>query len=541
MTFGNTIQAKHMRRFFTLFIPLIFLFGLPVSAAPVNILPLGDSITDGAGYNEPHSSYRDELYNLLTDAGYDFNFVGTRSSSYGSITLKHEGVSSIRADQILNGGLGQAPLNNKLTQYGIDIVLLHAGTNDILQGYWAGDNTAYTASTTLADIENIIAALKLKSANSIILVAKVIPNHEYNLANGDLSIPLNSLLSNDWAQSLSTNSFKVIIVDHHSDMQSGTQTNDYATDFIHPNQSGETKMANKWFDALKELDLLANQLRSDPDLTITAPSSVNFGNDITLATSSKSNAEISYTSTSPTICSANQQTITAVTSGACTIFVEQAANNDYLAVSQSVAITILEKKDQTISLAAAKQKITITKKIVLKATSTSGLTTFTYSSSTPNLCNVTANTVTALAAGKCKLTASQAGNNEYKAATSPVKIISIEKKLQTVDLITPNEAKTGKDFAVSAKASSSLAVKISSVTPNICKITKNKVKPLKKGICIINASQAGNTTFKAVNNKKTITITEPKKAGSITVFPLFLLGLFGFISRKLSRTTELTK
>jgi len=522
-----------MHRSITFFITLFLLQTTTLWAAPVKILPLGDSITDGAGYNNPHSSYRDELYDLLTNAGYSFEYVGTRSSSYNSLTLQHEGMPGIRADQIIHGGLGQAPLTTKLNQYPIDIVLLHAGTNDIIQGNASSINDNSHA-TTKSEIEDIITTLQAKNAQVTILVAKVIPIYQ----NPDWSLGLNMLLTNSWANAVSTNTSKVIIVDQHT----GMTANNYADGSqgvigVHPNQSGETKMAQKWFDALKNIDLLANQLRSDPELTITAPSSANLGNDITLATTSKSDAEISFASTSPAICSANQQTITPITSGSCTILIEQTANNNYLAVSQTVTITILEKKNQTVSLAAAKQKITITKKISLKATSTSGLTAFTYSSSTPNLCNVIDNTVTALAAGKCKLTASQAGNNEYKAATSPVKIISIEKKLQTVNLVVPSEAKTGKDFVVSAKASSSLSVKISSATPKICTLSKNKVKPLKKGVCIINASQAGNTTFKAVNKKKTITITEPKKAGSITVLPLFLLGLFGFISRKLSRTT----
>jgi len=522
-----------MRRLFTLLIPLIFLFGLPVSAAPVKILPLGDSITDGAGYNNPHSSYRDELYDLLTNAGYSFEYVGTHSSSYGQITLKHDGKPSIRADQILNGGLGEAPLTTKLNQYSIDIVLLHAGTNDIIQVNASSINDNSHAITK-SEIEDIITTLQAKNPQVTILVAKVIPIYQ----NPDWSLGLNTLLTDSWANAVSSNTSKVIIVDQHSNMSA----NDYADGNsgqigVHPNQSGETKMANKWFDSLKELDVLADQFRSDPEFTLTAPSTAYVNNSFTLVTTSKSNEVINFTSTSPAICSANQQTITTISTGLCTVLVEQAANNDYLAVSQSVAITILDKKEQTVSLAAAKQNITITKTIDLKATSTSGLTVFTYLSSTPSLCNVTDNTVTALAAGKCKLTATQAGNNEYKAATSPVKIISIEKKLQTVTLVAPSEVKTGKDFVVSAKASSSLSAKISSTTPTICTITKNKVKPLKEGICVIKASQAGNTTFKAVSNKKTITVTEPKKAGSLELLPLFFLGLFGLFSRSFSRKT----
>jgi len=68
----------------SLLLSFVILIALPSWAVPVKILPLGDSITDGAGYNPPYSSYRDELYDLLTNAGYDFEFVGTRSSNYNT-------------------------------------------------------------------------------------------------------------------------------------------------------------------------------------------------------------------------------------------------------------------------------------------------------------------------------------------------------------------------------------------------------------------------------------------------------------------------
>src|SRR6478672_12120191 len=52
-----------------------------LSAAPLRIMPLGDSIT--AGYTDNPNwtvpfefGYRKKLYQLLTNAGYDFVFVG---------------------------------------------------------------------------------------------------------------------------------------------------------------------------------------------------------------------------------------------------------------------------------------------------------------------------------------------------------------------------------------------------------------------------------------------------------------------------------
>ena len=60
---------------------LLFAIAAQLSAAPVKIMPMGDSIT--AGYTDNPEwkvpfefGYRSRLYTLLTTAGYDFQFVG---------------------------------------------------------------------------------------------------------------------------------------------------------------------------------------------------------------------------------------------------------------------------------------------------------------------------------------------------------------------------------------------------------------------------------------------------------------------------------
>ena len=52
------------------------------SAAVLKIMPLGDSITEGP----VGGAYRLPLYNLLTAAGYRVQFVGSQTSSPGSLT-----------------------------------------------------------------------------------------------------------------------------------------------------------------------------------------------------------------------------------------------------------------------------------------------------------------------------------------------------------------------------------------------------------------------------------------------------------------------
>lgn len=210
----------------------------PPNPTVKRILPLGDSITHGAGYNfanPAHSSYRDELYDLLNAAQFEFEYVGTGSSIYtlgngNTVELKHEGHPSWRADAI------DANLNDWLASYGVpvDIALVHAGTNDILQNQGADTDT-------LNDIENIISKLQASNRSITILIAQIIP-----IETPDASVGLNALLTNAWAVSQSTNTSKVSIIDHHT----GFTTSDLYTDLIHPTASGEIKMAQTWFEAI---------------------------------------------------------------------------------------------------------------------------------------------------------------------------------------------------------------------------------------------------------------------------------------------------
>src|SRR3712207_5472734 len=105
----------------------------------VKVMPLGDSITEGY---QGHASWRFWLWKRLDLAGYDVDFVGSRTGvltpgapgeqgppPYTDFDQHHEGHSGWRTDQILDRIDEWAP------QYAPDVVLLHLGTNDMLQSH----------------------------------------------------------------------------------------------------------------------------------------------------------------------------------------------------------------------------------------------------------------------------------------------------------------------------------------------------------------------------------------------------------------------
>src|SRR6185295_9508673 len=62
---------------------------------PVRIMPLGDSITDGTAYGTAGvGGYRGPLYTLLTNAGFNVDYIGTLTNNGASIPdHNHEGHS----------------------------------------------------------------------------------------------------------------------------------------------------------------------------------------------------------------------------------------------------------------------------------------------------------------------------------------------------------------------------------------------------------------------------------------------------------------
>ena len=150
------------------------------------ILPLGDSITDGVGGTG--GGYRARLHLLLNNAGDAFNFVGSATNNSTPALINsgqhyHEGHSGYRIDQIegnLTGLVSSAPVpdtNNggHWLDGGIavgrapifpDLILLHIGTNDASQGR--------TATQMQASLQSLLTKIKTTRPNAQVIVASLI-------------------------------------------------------------------------------------------------------------------------------------------------------------------------------------------------------------------------------------------------------------------------------------------------------------------------------------------------------------------------------
>lgn len=131
----------------------------------------------------------------------------------------------------------------------------------------------------------------------------------------------------------------------------------------------------------------------------------------------------------------------------------------------------------------------------LTATISSGLD-ISYSSFDETVATIEGSTVTILGAGSTTITASQAGDDNYKAATSVDQVLTVNKADQTITF-DPMATKTLGDapFGLTATASSGLTVEYTSSDETIATNDGSTVTILGVGTTIITATQEGNEDF----------------------------------------------
>lgn len=200
----------------------------------LRIMPLGNSITEGIHGSVPIGGYRDDLYSLLTDASFDFDFVGTKTDGDGGVfDVDHQGTSGIRADELLAG------LNAWLNATFPNVVLLHIGTNDISQGQ--------TVNSTLNEIEQIVDLLYAFNNDIKILLASITPRSDFR---ANLTQQLNQDIANLVPQKSGEGIDIFYVPINEAFLANANWASQYLDDAVHPNNSGYNVMAIEWFNSI---------------------------------------------------------------------------------------------------------------------------------------------------------------------------------------------------------------------------------------------------------------------------------------------------
>jgi hypothetical protein len=205
--------------------------------AALRVMPLGDSITRGTG-SLTRSSYRTALSERLRRGGMEINYVGSERDGSGT-DIDHEGHGGWSIDELserLDGWLAQARP---------DVVLLHAGTNNITQG-----DDGYTTARKLSAMLDQIRAAR---PEAYIFVAQIIGSRvPRELAQDRIYNRLIPGLVAEKVDPLITvvNQSTVAGIDLH--------------DLHHPDDFGYSKMAYNWYQAMARVFGLSSRTGTNP-------------------------------------------------------------------------------------------------------------------------------------------------------------------------------------------------------------------------------------------------------------------------------------
>lgn len=172
---------------------------------------------------------------------------------------------------------------------------------------------------------------------------------------------------------------------------------------------------------------------------------------------------------------------------------------------------------------------TISVPVALSASSTSGLTTFTFTSSDITAATITDGNVLTYLDGKktVVITAGQSGNEDWLPATATITLAP--KTLKTQQTVTLSVAvaslSIGQTTTFTASASSGLPVTVTTLNPSIVSISGNNLEGVSPGASIIYAEQGGDSTYEAANtdgvlvvvNKNSQTVTFPTDLSGVKV------------------------
>ena len=225
-----------------------------------------------------------------------------------------------------------------------------------------------------------------------------------------------------------------------------------------------------------------------------------------LNATASSNLPVYYTSSNENIVRIENNKFIVVGAGEVTIIAKQDGNLNYEPATPVSKTITIAKLDQTITwnqeFAA---DLTIGNTIELSASASSG-DAVTYSSSNEAVATIADNVLTIVGVGEATITASQAGNNNYNAATEVAKSLSIAKLNQT---ITWNQdlagLMIGNTETLNATASSGLEITYSSDNDAVASINGSTITVNSDGTVTITATQAGNDTYNATSIEKTFT------------------------------------
>ncbi|WP_152969772.1 MBG domain-containing protein, partial [Pedobacter sp. Hv1] len=237
------------------------------------------------------------------------------------------------------------------------------------------------------------------------------------------------------------------------------------------------------------------------------------------ATGGGSNQTVTYVSSNTNVATIVGNQVTIVGAGSTTITASQVGDANYNVANSVDQVLTVNKAAQTITFAALANKTYGDVPFTLNATGGDSNQTITYVSSNTNVATIVGNTVTIIGAGSSSITASQAGNGNYNAASSIDQTLTVGKAAQTITFnALTNKTYGDAAFALNATGGgSNQTITYVSSNTSVATIIGNMVTIVGAGNTTITASQTGNGNYNAATSvDRSLIITPKPVTGSFT-------------------------
>ncbi len=225
--------------------------------------------------------------------------------------------------------------------------------------------------------------------------------------------------------------------------------------------------------------------------------------DFNPGATASSGLPITYTSADPTVATIVGNFVHITGSGTTLITANQVGDSNYAGTSSSVNLTV-NKKNQTISFGGLATKLRSDADFNPGATASSELA-ITYTSSNPAVALIVNNLVRLVGAGSTMITANQAGDNSFNAATPISQNLTVNKGVQVITFpnISP-KTPLDVDFDPGSTSNSGLQTVYTSSNPAVATIIGRLVHIVGAGNTIITSSQAGDANYEPASLSRTL-------------------------------------
>ncbi|GFO67713.1 hypothetical protein GMLC_12920 [Geomonas limicola] len=230
-----------------------------------------------------------------------------------------------------------------------------------------------------------------------------------------------------------------------------------------------------------------------------APSTLGVGGSATLTASASSSLAVGFTSTTPGVCQVSGSTLSALAAGNCSVVASQSGDANYLAAAPVTQPFTIGKGSQSIGSISLAGTLKLNGTATLVASASSGLGV-SFLSTTPDVCQVSGSTLTALASGNCSVAADQVGDANFNPAPQVTQSFTVAKASQnigTIGFAPASLAVNGTSQLFAQGGASGNPVSFTSLTGGVCQVSGSTVTALAAGSCTVAADQAGNVNYNA--------------------------------------------